>query len=67
MQPGDGNNNRHMVSKPSIETITAQAMPYASIAPATTIRMSTHHQAGSRSDQFNDTYFLEGCSNNSYS
>ena len=53
MQP-HGNNNAHMVSNSSFVNITAQAMHYASKAPATTIRMGTHQQAGSRSDQFNE-------------
>ena len=58
MQP-HGNNNAHMVSKPSIETITAQAMHYASIAPVTTFRMDTHQQAGSRNDQFNEPLIVD--------
>ena len=45
MQP-HGNHNAHRVKKPSIETRTAQAMHYASKAPATTIRMVTHQQTG---------------------
>ena len=38
MEP-HGNIKAHMVSKPSIETVKAQSMHYASLAPATTIRM----------------------------